>query len=55
MTVGEDSVRHRKRKKHCFLAAVILLFNDRIIKLMTSLSRNLVLFNKAAHQRETIT
>ena len=26
MTVGEDSVQYRNRKKHCFLAAAILLF-----------------------------
>ena len=32
MTVGEDSVQYRKRKKHCFLiAADILLFIGKII------------------------
>ena len=30
MTVGEDSVQYRKRKKHCFLAAAILLFIGKI-------------------------
>ena len=28
---GEDSVRYRNRKKHCFLAAAILLFIGKII------------------------
>ena len=28
---GEDSVQYRNRKKHCFLAAAILLFTDKII------------------------
>ena len=27
---GEDSVQYRNRKKHCFLAAVILLFIGKI-------------------------
>ena len=31
MTVGEDSVQYRKRKKHCFLAAAILFFIGKII------------------------
>ena len=29
--VGEDSVKYRNRKKHWFLAAVILLFIGKII------------------------
>ena len=29
--VGEDSVQYRKYKKHCFLAAAILLFIGKII------------------------
>ena len=28
---GEDSVQYRSRKKHCFLAAAILLFIGKII------------------------
>ena len=28
---GEDSVQYRNRKKHCFLAAAILLFIGKII------------------------
>ena len=28
---GEDSVQYRNRKKHCFLAAAILLFIRKII------------------------
>ena len=32
MTVGEDSIQYRKRKKHCFLAAAILHFVGKIIK-----------------------
>ena len=28
---GEDSVEYRNRKKHCFLAAAILLFIGKII------------------------
>ena len=28
---GEDSVQYRKRKKHCSLAAAILLFIGKII------------------------
>ena len=28
---GEDSVKYRNRKKHCFLAAAILLFIGKII------------------------
>ena len=28
---GEDSVQYRNRKKHCFLAAAILLFMGKII------------------------
>ena len=28
---GEDSVQYRNRKKHCFLAAAILLFICKII------------------------
>ena len=28
---GEDSVKYKNRKKHCFLAAAILLFIDKII------------------------
>ena len=28
---GEDSVKYRIRKKHCFLAAAILLFIGKII------------------------
>ena len=28
---GEDSVQYRNRKKHCFLAAAILLFISKII------------------------
>ena len=31
MTVSEDSVQYRIRKKHCFLAAAILLFIGKII------------------------
>ena len=32
MTVlGEDLVQYRKRKKHCFLAAVILLLIGKIV------------------------
>ena len=31
MTRGEDSVQYRKLKKHCFLAAAILLFIGKII------------------------
>ena len=31
MTVGEDSVQYRKRKKHCFLAAAIFLYIGKII------------------------
>ena len=31
MTVGEDTVQYRKRTKHCFLAAAILLFIGKII------------------------
>ena len=30
-TVGEDSVQYRKRKKHCFLAAAILLLIGKIV------------------------
>ena len=30
MTVGEDSVQYRERKKHCFLPAAILLFIGKI-------------------------
>ena len=29
--VDEDSIQYRKRKKHCFLAAAILLFIGKII------------------------
>ena len=28
---GEDSVKYRNRKKHCFLAAAILLFIGKMI------------------------
>ena len=28
---GEDSVKYRNRKKHCFLAAAVLLFIGKII------------------------
>ena len=28
---GEDSVQYKNRKKHCFLAAAILLFIGKII------------------------
>ena len=28
---GEDSVQYRNRKKHCFIAAAILLFSGKII------------------------
>ena len=28
---GEDSVKYKDRKKHCFLAAAILLFIGKII------------------------
>ena len=39
MTVGEDSVQYKKRKKHCFLAAAsLLLIGKLIITLMASLS-----------------
>ena len=31
MIVGEDSIQYRKRKKHCFLTAAILLFIGKII------------------------
>ena len=31
MTVDEDSVHYRKRKKHCILAVAILLFIGKII------------------------
>ena len=31
MMVGEDSVQYKKRKKHCFLAAAILLLIGKII------------------------
>ena len=31
MTVGEDSVQYRKRKKYCFLVAAILVFIGKII------------------------
>ena len=35
---GEDSVKYRNRKKHCFLATAILLFLGKIIIIWKLLS-----------------
>ena len=71
MTVGEDSVQYRKRKKkkHCFLTGShfaflsvnplklfsLMLHQMRVTIVHSKIRRNLVLADNDSHQRETIT
>ena len=34
MSVGEDSIQYRKRKKHVFLVAAVLFFIGKIISIL---------------------